>query len=195
MFRNLTTQLGSFGAGGLGGGSGGSGNLGKDDQQQKTMTPTLRADIYTAIEQAKGWLSQGATGTGGGPGDGVSFQPVLETIQKHFPHTKVSLSGLGRAEAEVAAVVGGLTNMVLEFSKWEGMAGGMAMRRWTDELTSAHANLVRAQSGGATVDKRKVEQIARGITQGINAHTDVTLLTQEFTAKIQIISCLKSGQC
>lgn len=85
--------------------------------------------------------------------------------------------------------------MVLEMSKWDGMAGGMTMRTWVDVLSDAHARIDRAggaPSSGAT--SRRKEQVGRGITRGINQLTDVSLMTREFAARIQIISLLKSGK-
>ncbi|KAF9234818.1 hypothetical protein BU15DRAFT_52094 [Melanogaster broomeanus] len=156
----------------------------------KTMSPTLRSDIYSAVDQAKPWLIGGAPGAGTvrHAGDGVSFQPLLATIQKHFPAMSLGLESVGSAEAEVAVIVAGITNMVLEMSKWDGMAGGMAMRTWVDALSEAHARISDAQARG---ENRK-DQVGRGITRGINQLTDVTLMTREFAARIQIISLLKS---
>ncbi|KAH0829025.1 hypothetical protein J3R83DRAFT_2479 [Lanmaoa asiatica] len=52
----------------------------------KTMSPTLRGDIYTALDQVKPWLI-GATPRCAG--DGVSYQPILAIIHKHFPDLKL----------------------------------------------------------------------------------------------------------
>ena len=87
----------------------------------------------------------------------------------------------------MAVVVGGVTNMILTMSKWDGMAGGMAMRTWVDTLIETYAQ-VPNDSG-----RRTKESIAKGITRGINQNTDVTLMTREFAARIQIISLLKTG--
>jgi len=175
MFRNWQTTLATASAA-------------KADA--KTMSPTLRTDIYSSVDQAKPWLIGGGPGTGGGrqAGDGVSFQPILTTIQKHFPDMKLGLESVGNAEAEVAVIVAGVTNMVLEMSKWDGMAGGMTMRTWVDTLSEAHGRIP------ATPDARgnRKDQVGRGITRGINQLTDVSLMTREFAARIQIISLLKS---
>ncbi|KAF8839953.1 hypothetical protein BDN67DRAFT_969280 [Paxillus ammoniavirescens] len=156
----------------------------------KTMSPTLRADIYSSVDQAKPWLIGGGPGSGGGrqAGDGVSFQPILTTIQKHFPDMKLGLESVGNVEAEVAVIVAGVTNMVLEMSKWDGMAGGMTMRTWVDTLSEAHGRIPAAPDARGN----RKDQVGRGITRGINQLTDVSLMTREFAARIQIISLLKS---
>ncbi|KAJ7895393.1 hypothetical protein B0H13DRAFT_2252448 [Mycena leptocephala] len=141
-------------------------NMCLDHGGSKAIAPTLRSDIYTAIDQTKSWLIGGL----GQAGDGMSYGPVLATIQKHFPETKMGLENIGSAENEVSVVVCGVTNMILEMSKWEGMAGGMAMRTWSDALDS----------------------VGKGIVRGVSQNTDITLMTKEFTAKIQIISSLKN---
>ena len=153
----------------------------------KAMSPTLRSDIYAALDQVSPWLV-GATPRHAG--DGVSYQPILALIHKHFPDLKLGLESVGNTDAEVAVIVAGITNMVLEMSKWDGMAGGMTMRTWVDTLSDAHA---RINVHGTPASKRK-EQVGRGITRGINQLTDVSLMTREFAARIQIISLLKSGE-
>jgi hypothetical protein len=160
-------------------------SLATGKEERKSMSPTLRADIYTAIDQAKSWLIGGLGG--GQAGDGVSFGPILTTIQKHFPETNVGLESIAQAESEVAIVVGGITNMVLEMSRWEGMAGGMAMRTWVDTLGDAFAKVPTTPPG-------RREAVGKGITKGVNERTDVSLMTKEFASKIQIISQLKTGK-
>ncbi|KAI9573175.1 hypothetical protein HD554DRAFT_2059552 [Boletus coccyginus] len=149
----------------------------------KSMSPTLRADIYTALDQVKPWL------IGASPrqaGDALSYQPILALIHKHFPGLALGIEAIGNVETEVSLVVAGVTNMVLEMSKWDGMAGAMTMRTWVDVLGDAHVRI--HDSRGA----RRKEQVGRGITRGINQLTDVSLMTKEFAARIQIISLLKS---
>jgi len=160
----------------------------------KTVSPTLRSDIYSALDQAKPWLIGGAPGasTVRQAGDGVSFQPLLATIQKHFPTMSLGLESIGSAEAEVAVIVAGITNMVLEMSKWDGMAGGMTMRTWVEALSEAHARIPGAPADAHARGGNRKDQVGRGITRGINQLTDVTLMTREFAARIQIISLLKS---
>lgn len=169
MFRNLASQQATGG---------------KEAEAKKVMSPTLRSDIYSVVDQVKSWIIGGIGG--GQAGDGVSYGPILATIQKHFPDTKLGLESVGNAESEVAVMVGGVTNMVMELSKWEGMAGGMAMRTWTDTLVEAFG---RVDAGA------RRNMIAKGITRGINQNTDVTLMTKDFTARIQIISALKTSKC
>ncbi|KAG1767468.1 hypothetical protein EV702DRAFT_1182121 [Suillus placidus] len=137
---------------------------------KKSISPTLRADIYSAVDQAKPWLIGGTVGRQAG--DGVAYQPIIARIQEHFPDMKVGLDAA--------------RNM----SKWDGMAGAMAMRTWVDALGDAHGKISNAPTG-AKGGPRK-DQVGRGITRGINQLTDVTLMTREFAARIQIISLLKS---
>src|ERR1700722_3364559 len=166
MFRNLSSTLANA----------------KKTEEAKAMSPTLRSDIYSSIDQAKAGIVGGAGS--GQAGDGVWFGPIVPTIQKHFPETKIGLESIAQAEGETAVIVGAITNMILTMSKWEGMASGMAMRTWVDVLASAHA---------AEVVQERKDMIARGITRGINQNTDVTLMTREFATRIQIISLLKTG--
>ncbi|TFK45130.1 hypothetical protein BDQ12DRAFT_674188 [Crucibulum laeve] len=167
MFRSFTNQLAAAAS--------------NNAEAKKVMSPTLRSDIYSVVDKTKSWMISGLGG--GQAGDGVSYGPILAIIQKHFPDLKLGLEFVGQTEGEVAMIVGGITNMVMEFSKWEGMAGGMAMRTWVDTLVEAYNRV----SAGARKD-----MIAKGITRGLNQNTDVTLMTKEFAARIQIISCLKT---
>lgn len=93
MFRQLSNQLAS---------------AAKTTEVPKAIAPTLRSDIYTAIDQAKSWIVGGM----GQAGDGMSYGSVLSTIQKHFPDTKMGLENMGSAENEVSVVVCGVTNSV-----------------------------------------------------------------------------------
>ncbi|KAG6849608.1 hypothetical protein H0H93_006965 [Arthromyces matolae] len=149
------------------------------DKKKKVMSPTLRSDIYTTIDQTKSWI----TGVRGKPGDGVSYGTILSIIQKHFPDSRLKLESVEQADNEVALIVGGITNMIMEYSMWESMSGGMAMRTWVDTLVGAHGKAAREENKDA---------IAKGITRGINHNTDVGLMTKDFTARIQMISALKS---
>lgn len=178
MFRNLTSQLAAAASG--------------DEAAKKVLSPSLRPDIYNLIDTTKLWIIGGLGG--GYAGDGVSYGPLLVGIQKHLPETKKpGLESFGQAEGEIAVIVGGITNMILELSKWEGMSAGMAMRTWVDSLVEAHK---RASSGPTTSQTRTKggDLIAKGITRGLNQYTDVTLLTKDLTTRIQIISCLKTGE-
>lgn len=173
MFRNLSSTLAAT-------------NATKADAK-KSMSPSLRADIYSAMDQVKSWLMGGVGG--GQAGDGVSFGPILSTIQKHFPDTKIGLDSVGQAEGEAAIVVGGVTNMIMEMSKWDGMASGMAMRTWVEALAEAYGRIPSKSTSG------RKDMVARGITRGVNQSTDISLMTREFAARIQIISLLKTGEC
>ncbi|KAJ7074830.1 hypothetical protein B0H15DRAFT_957023 [Mycena belliarum] len=164
MFRQLSNQLAV---------------TAKGTEAPKAIAPTLRSDIYTAIDQTKSWIVGGM----GQAGDGMSYGSALATIQKHFPDVKMGVENLASAENEVSVVVCGVTNMILEMSRWEGMAGGMAMRTWADALVEVHGRL--------PAGSRK-DGIARGVARGISQNTEVSLMTKEFTARIQIISSLKS---
>lgn len=166
MFRNISSQIVAAAV---------------DNDKKKTMSPTLRSDIYAVIDQTGVWIS----GVHGQPGDGVSYVTILSTIQKHFPELKVGLESVGQAGCEVAIIVGGITNMIMEYSTWESLSGGMAMRTWVDGLIGAYEKAGMGQ---------KKDVLAKGITQGINQYTKVSLMTKDFTARIQIISALKSSK-
>lgn len=168
MFRSLSSQLAAAATA---------------KNEPKVMPPDLRSDIYSAVDQANAWISGGR----GRPGDGVSYGTTLATIQKYFPSVKLGLESVGHVETEVALIVGGITNMVMEYSMWESMSGGMAMRTWVDALVGAYRTSVTSQ-----VERK--DMVARGIIRGINQNTDVNLMTKDFTARIQIISALKSGK-
>ncbi|KAF9525004.1 hypothetical protein CPB83DRAFT_860391 [Crepidotus variabilis] len=150
--------------------------------EKKVLSPTLRPDIYSLVDQTKIWLLSDSTA--GQPGDGVTYGPLLTVIQKHIPSVKKpGLEAFGQVEGEVAVIVGGITSMILELSRWEGLSSGMAMRTWVDGLVDAHSK--------ATTATRK-DAIAKGITHGLNRFTDASLLTKDFTTRIQVISCLKT---
>jgi hypothetical protein len=170
MFRDFSSQLAAAATG-------------AKVEGNKVVSPTLRSDIYSAMDTAKSWI---VSGLGAGQaGDGVSYGTLLTTIQKHFPNTKVGLESIGNAEGEVAAIVGGITNMIMEYSKWESMSGGMAMQTWVDGLIQAY---------GKMKPGTRRDAIAKGITRGTNQNSDVTLMTKDFGARIQMISCLKTGK-
>jgi len=177
MLRSFLSQLatpGQPGSHGVGGSSG---------EAKTSISPTLRSDIYEAIDSTKAWIS-GAQGRGQA-GDGVSYKPILALIQKHFPDANLGLESVGQVEGEVAVIVGGVTNMALEISRWEGMAGAMVMTTWVDALVEGHKKVDAESRKGL---------IAKGITRGLNHNADIALMTKEFTPKIQIISTLKSGE-
>ena len=169
MFRNLSNQLAAAATGAT--------------AEKKTMSPTLRSDMYTAIDQTKSWIV-GGTITGQ-PGDGVAYKNILSTVRKHFPRTELGYDLVGQTESEVAVIVGGVTDMVLEMSKWEPIAGSMAMRTWVDTLVNAYNTFPPSP---------RKEMIARGVMKGINQNSDLTLMTKEFAPRIQIISILKTRE-
>jgi len=153
-------------------------------EAKKVINPTLRSDIYSAIDNSKSWIIGGLGG--GQAGDGVSVGPIVKTIQKHFPDVKIGMDSMGHADGEVAIVVGGIVNMILEMSKWDAMAAAMAMRTWVETLTEAYGRVPNTRPGG------RKDLVARGITKGVNHNADVSLMTREFAARIQIISLLKT---
>ncbi|KAJ7811719.1 hypothetical protein B0H14DRAFT_3746140 [Mycena olivaceomarginata] len=153
MFRQLTNQLAAST---------------KTTEVPKAMGAALRADIYTAVDQVKSWIVGGLGG--GEAGDGMSSGTIMATIQKHFRDAKMGIENFGNAENEVSVVVCGVTNMIMEMSKWEGMA-------------EAHGRLPEGL---------RKDNIAKGIVRAITQDTDFNLMTKEFTPKIQIISALKS---
>jgi len=145
-------------------------------------SPTLRTDIYSLIDKTQGWIAGGQSG--GQAGDGVSYGALLALIQKHIPETKkLGLEFFGQLDCEIAIIIGGVTNLILELSRWEDMSAGMAMRTWVDSLVDGYFK--------ASSESRK-DLIAKGIMRGFNQYTDTTLLTKDFTTRIQIITCLKS---
>ena len=146
----------------------------------KVLSPALRPDIYKLVDETKAWLTNPSIAGTSQPGDGVSYEALLTIIQRHFPNTKKP-SLLSQAEGEIAVIVGGITNMILELSKWEGMSAGMAMRTWVDSLADAHSQVAAIP-------------VAKGVSQGLSQFTDASLLTKDFTTRIQIISCLKTGE-
>jgi len=167
MFRNLASQLTA-------------------GDNKKVLSPTLRPDIYSLIDKTQGWIvGSSQSGGGGQAGDGVSYTALLTPIQKHLPDkTKpLGLESFGQVDSEIGVVVGGVTNLILELSRWEGMSSGMAMRTWVDTLVDGYFR--------ACSESRK-ELIAKGILRGLNQYTDATLLTKDFTTRIQIITCLKT---
>lgn len=171
MFRNLASQL----------------TAGTGSDKKKALSPTLRPDIYNLIDKTQAWIVGGQTGKGQA-GDGVSYNALLTPIKKHLPEQTKPLGVLesfGQLDSEIGVIVGGITNLILELSKWEGMSSGMAMRTWVDTLVDSY---FRASS-----EARK-ELIAKGILRGLNQYTDATLLTKDFTTRIQIITCLKTGE-
>ena len=174
MFRNFANQLTAAAAAANSASSG----------SKKVPSPTLRSDIYSLVDKTPGWMAGGQSG--GQAGDGVSYDALLALIQKHIPETKkLGLEFFGQLDSEIAIIVGGVTNLILELSRWENMSAGMAMRTWVDSLVDGYFK--------ASSESRK-DLIAKGIMRGLNRYTDATLLTKDLTTRIQIITCLKTGE-
>ena len=174
MFRNFASQL--------------TAAAGANDRSKKVPSPTLRSDIYSLVDKIPGWIAGGGnqSGAAGQAGDGVSYTALLALIQKHIPDTKkLGLEFFGQLDSEIAIIVGGVTNLILELSRWEHMSAGMAMRTWVDCLVDGYFK--------ASNESRK-DLIAKGIMRGLNGYTDATLLTKDLTTRIQIITCLKTGE-
>lgn len=170
MFRNFASQL--------------TAAAGANSGAKKVPSPTLRSDIYSLVDKTPGWMAGGKSG--GQAGDGVSYDALLALIQKHIPETKkLGLEFFGQLDSEIAIIVGGVTNLILELSRWENMSAGMAMRTWVDSLVDGYFK--------ASSESRK-DLVAKGIMRGLNRYTDATLLTKDLTTRIQIITCLKTGE-
>ena len=73
MFHNFSSQLAAAATG-------------TNAEAKKVMSPTLRSDIYSAMDKTKNWVIGGLSA--GQAGDGVSFGAILSIIQTHFPNAK-----------------------------------------------------------------------------------------------------------
>lgn len=80
------------------------------------MSPYLRSDIYAVIDQVKPWLIGDTSHAKAG--DGLSYVGPMNVIQKHFPDTKMGIERVGNTGDEISVVVSGVTNMILEMSRW-----------------------------------------------------------------------------
>jgi hypothetical protein len=161
------------------------------DAEKKTLSPSLRPDIYNLIDLCKTWIAGQPGSRSGQAGDGSSFSPMLETISKHLPDMQRSLTReaySAQAEGEIAAVVGGVTSLILLLSSFEGqgLTAGMAARTWADALVEV---CKRTQAAGP---EARGKATAKGIVRGLTQITDTTLLTKDFTTRIGIISTLKT---
>ncbi|KAF5320835.1 hypothetical protein D9619_002058 [Psilocybe cf. subviscida] len=177
MFRSLANSLTQAATGG--------------DAEKKELSPSLRPDIYNLIDLCKPWIAGQPGGRSAQAGDGSSFSPMLETICKHLPDMQRSLTReaySAQAEGEIAAVVGGVTSLILLLSSFEGqgLTAGMAARTWTDALVEA---CKRAQAAGP---EARGKAAAKGVVRGLTQITDTALLTKDFTTRIGIISTLKT---
>jgi len=169
MFRNLSGTLAA--------------NAVYGGKTEKSMSPYLRSDIYTAIDQVKPWLAGDPSRARAG--DGVSYPGLMNIIQKHFPDATMGLDARGNTEGEASVVVSGITNMILEMSRWDGMMSGLAMKTWVDVLGEAYVKAAAANEGSRT------DLIRKGISKGVEM-TDVALMTKEFAVRLQLISFLKN---
>jgi hypothetical protein len=101
MFMNLTSTLAAANGG----------------QTQRSMSPCLCSDIYAVMDQVKPWLIGDLSCSRAG--DGISYSGPMKIIQKHFPDATVGLALIGgNMDSEASVVVRGITNMILELSKW-----------------------------------------------------------------------------
>ncbi|KIM86049.1 hypothetical protein PILCRDRAFT_816592 [Piloderma croceum F 1598] len=170
MFRNLNSTLAAA-------------NAVNGRKTDKSMSPNLRSDIYAAMDQVKPWLTGDLSRARAG--DGVSYSEPMNIIQKHFPETNMGLDSIGNTEGETSVVVSGITNMILELSKWDGMMSGLAMKSWAKVLEEAYGMAAAANPGSRT------ESIRNGISMGVEM-TDATLMTKEFAVRLLLVSLLKN---
>jgi len=98
------------------------------------------------MEHVKTWLT-GELGCARA-GDGMSYSEHMNIIQKHFPDAKMEFNSIGNTDAEVSKVVSGITNMILELSKWDGVMSGVAMKTWKGDLGRSGADRCRAYDKG-----------------------------------------------
>jgi len=82
---------------------------------------------------------------------------------------------------EIPTVVGGVTNLVLALGRADGLAGVLAARAWTNALE-------------AVCNKTRTDAWRRGVLEGINQRADMSLLTSEFSPRLQVIQMLRSGE-
>jgi hypothetical protein len=101
-------------------------------------------------------------------------------VDKHFPGTSIN-----RCSDEVPVLVGGLTNMIFECSKADAIPGAMALRTFTDRLTSALA---------AIRDEPTRKAIGVRVIQGFTQVADPALATREFAPRVQIVGALKNRE-
>jgi len=148
----------------------------------RNLSSSLRSDIYTVMEHVKTWLT-GELGCARA-GDGMSYSEHMNIIQKHFPDAKMEFNSIGNTDAEVSKVVSGITNMILELSKWDGVMSGVAMKTWVNVLEKAYIMAAAADEGRTTL-------IRKGISEGVEL-TDVALMTKEFAVRLELVSLLKN---
>ncbi|PVG04576.1 hypothetical protein CPB86DRAFT_777859 [Serendipita vermifera] len=170
MFKTILNSLASSGS------SSGIPPQGGAENGSKGATPAqLRADIYTGIDSLSLWISSGKAE------NGIDYRSILALVDKHFPGTQIN-----RCTDEVPVLVGGLTNMILEYSKTEGLPAAMALRTFMDKLISA----LNALDGSE--DKQKKTSVGEGIARGFTQVADPALATREFTPRVQIVGSFKN---
>lgn len=87
-------------------------------------------------------------------------------IEKHFPGTQIN-----RCTDEVPVLVGGLVNMIFEYSKTDGIPAAMALRTFTERL---------ATSLDKVEDRERRNSLGEGIVRGVNQVADPALATRDF---------------
>ncbi len=185
-----------------------SGNAGQTSgsSDSKGATPAqLRADIYTGIDQITVWIANGKAENGidyrstlvsehGCVASSVAIRayeklPWNKTertffpqtiIEKHFPGTQVN-----RCSDEVAVLVGGLINMIFEFSKADSIPAAMALRTLSEKLGTAL---------NAIGDKAHRQVVGDGVVRGMQTVMDPAIATREFAARVQMVGSLKNGE-
>jgi hypothetical protein len=101
-------------------------------------------------------------------------------VNKHFPGTSIN-----RCNEEVPVLVGGLTNMIFEYSKADAIPGAMALRTFTDRLITALIALRDEPTRTATGAR---------VIQGFTQVADPALATREFAPRVQIVGALKNRE-
>lgn len=168
MFKSILTGLASGGQG-IQGTTATTTNGGS-----KGVTPAqLRQDIYTGIDGICAWIASGKAE------NGIDYRSILTLVDKHFPGTTIN-----RCTDEVPVLVGGLTNMIFEYSKADAIPGSMALRTFTERLITALASL----NDDAQTRKTTGMKVVQGFTQV----ADPALATREFAPRVQIVGALKT---
>jgi len=83
-------------------------------------------------------------------------------------------------------LVGGLANMIFEYSKADAIPGAMALRTFTDRLIVAIA---------ALNDEHVRKTIGGRVVHGFTGVADPALATREFAPRVQIVGALKNREC
>lgn len=83
-------------------------------------------------------------------------------------------------------LVGGLANMIFEYSKADAIPGAMALRTFTDRIIVAIA---------ALNDEHVRKTIGGRVVHGFTGVADPALATREFAPRVQIVGALKNREC